>query len=112
MSTFQEFSIALAQALADGRYADAHAMLSENLRKEKSPEDLQSEFEYMFEDDEDKPAVGGVVETMTDWPDKGPDDVGWVYISISTPEFLEAITVTVASTNDAMTVSSIEFGRP
>jgi hypothetical protein len=49
---------------------------------------------------------------LEDWPAKGPGDVGWTYLSILGPDFVEAVTVTVANIDGALLIREVEWGRP
>jgi hypothetical protein len=53
-----------------------------------------------------------VVNTMEDWPDKQPRDIGWAYAAIAAEGESEAVTVVVCDEGGKHLIRSIEWGRP
>ena len=49
------------------------------------------------------------VTTLEDWPDRRQGDLGWVYVGISGPGFVEAVSVVVTK---AGKIRQIEWGHP
>ena len=112
--------LAFARALVEGRFHDAHDMLAPSLRDDFQSRDLEDHYRQMTEywdapadpvDDAD--ATPGASE----WPDKEPNDLGWVYVSIGskTPQGgvnLEAVFVRVANVSERHLITQIEWGRP
>ena len=49
---------------------------------------------------------------MADWATRQNGDIGWVYISISGEDFLEAVTVIVSDEQGCPKIRQIEWGRP
>jgi hypothetical protein len=101
-----------ATALSRGSFDSAQALLSADLQKECPAAKLKKEYQEMI-------AYGGgpvtsvdVVTTMDRWPDKRPDDAGWVYVSLSGEGFGEAVAVVVARERDRLVIRSLEWGRP
>ncbi len=102
-----------ARYLVSGSYAEARSLLTQKLQKAYSPEDLAAHFRKMTEYWEGQPAkVGDHFEFMDEWPARGPTDLGWVYISISSDDYLEAVTVVVTDEDGAPKIREIEWGRP
>jgi hypothetical protein len=51
-------------------------------------------------------------QVMESWPAKKPSDVGWVYISIGSDVYSEALTLVVMLEGNTLKVRTVEFGRP
>lgn len=49
---------------------------------------------------------------LKEWPDMLEIDRAMVYVPLEGDVYSEAITVTIANVDDALCVSSIEWGRP
>lgn len=50
---------------------------------------------------------------MTEWPNRGADEVGWCYYVLSGDDLNEAISLVVALTPyHSHTITAVEFGRP
>lgn len=108
---FRQVALEFARALAARDYAKAHAMTSEAYRKRTTVDQLRAAFEAIVPGDWAVRAVE-VGETMTTWPDRQADDLGWAYVSIGGDAYSEAVTVVVAAENGAATIRHVEFGRP
>ncbi len=50
-----------------------------------------------------------VITTLTGWPDRQPDDLGWAYAAISGATFSEAVAGVV--TKEGL-IRQLEWGRP
>lgn len=109
---YPEFASRFATALTEGEYDAAHEMLSSDMQQDLTAAELGGQFEAMVEYGESPARVDGFTETLDSWPDKKPDDVGWVYVSISGDDFGEAVAVVVSADDSGMSISSIEWGRP
>ncbi len=109
---FVETAKRFVQTIVSGDFTKAHGMLSQSLCSETSPEALQESYTAMLAYGSGAAGLDGYVHTMTDWPNKRAEDVGWVYVSISGEDFLEAVTMVVSKESDELKISSIEWGRP
>ena len=50
---------------------------------------------------------------MVDWPGRKPDEIGWCYLSVSTDEVSEGVSLVVARTPyNGYWITELEFGRP
>lgn len=105
-------ALAFAEALRGGRYADAHTMLSSKLKQSVSAADLERSYRDMTSYGTGPANQSHVITTMTYWPDKQPEDIGWAYVAIIGSDFNEAVTVVVATESDRSVIRSIEWGRP
>lgn len=110
--THVEFAKSFAETLAASDYESAHTMLSPEMQQHYTVANLRENFEEMVEYGESPVRVDGTVGTLEDWPGRTPDDIGWVYVSVSGDEFGEAVTVIVSAIEGKMAISSIEWGRP
>ncbi len=115
MKPYELVAVEFANSLVAGEFERAHELLVPTLREELSPAALRAELYGMFEGYAAGPPtdIGFLDEvSFEDWPDKRPGDVGWIYVSIMGPDFVEAVTVIVASVEDRLAIRSIEWGRP
>jgi hypothetical protein len=107
-----QIAILFAEALIRGDFKGAHELLSTSLKKTVSPMELARSYKSMI------PYTGAEIEnidvglTMEDWPDKKPEDAGWVYVNMSGEGFAEAVTVIVCKELDRLVIRDIEWGRP
>lgn len=107
-----------AELLVDGDFKAAHSMLTRDLKRRLKVADLEREYtgmigQYGEEGDalpDDLEIV--VMASETDLPDRSPEDVGWVYVSIGGDGFSEAISVTVTEEQDELRIRALEWGRP
>ena len=101
-----------ASHLVAEKFAHAHQMLSTAAKLEWPAPLLESTYREMVEYFETPPTLVTVVNTMEDWPDRGPKDIGWAYAAISGESESEAVTVVVVDDGVNHVVRSIEWGRP
>lgn len=112
-----EIKIALdfAQALVDGEFEFASSLLVPEIRQVMTPEQLRLDYEGMI-GMYLNPASAQVIFdpqfTMTDWPGRRPNDVGWVYVSIVGDDFVEAVSVILAEQDEVLLIREIDWGRP
>jgi hypothetical protein len=110
-----ETARAFALALVAGDFAEAHAMLSPAAAVAMTAADLAQNLAQMlaYSGEDASGAEVSVEATMTDWPDRYPDDMGWAYVSISKLSdiggFSEAVTLVI---DRASKVRDIVWGRP
>ena len=100
-----------AQALVARDFAGAYAMTSSEYQRRMRIDAMQAALEAMVPVDWDDASVAPGL-TMDTWPDKQPDDVGWVYVSIGGDVYSEAVTVVVTQEGGTMRIRDVEFGRP
>jgi hypothetical protein len=98
--------------LVAGKFESAREMLSTALQREWTADRLQSEYEQMIEYGSGAPDFLKVTHQMDAWPDKQPDDLGWVYVTIGGSDYMEAVTVIVAREGDRAVIRELEWGRP
>lgn len=107
-----EAAQAFAGALVEGHYGEARQMLVGDAQRMYDVAGLEAAYREMVPEDLGPARLDGMVLHQDDWPDRQPGDLGWVYVSISTPEYGEAVTVVVAQDGEKAGVRSIEWGRP
>ena len=100
------------RALASRDYGRAYAMTSEDYRAGASQAEMQAAFEAVIPLDwgDTEPIEIGL--TMSDWPGKQSDDVGYVFVSIYGDVYSEGVSVVVASGGDSLVIRGVEWGRP
>lgn len=101
-----------ASHLVAGEYEEAHRLLSAKAKQEWPDSLLQSTYEGMVEYFECPPTLVMVVNTMEEWPDIQPKDIGWAYAAIVGDGESEAVTVIVCEEGGSHVVRVIEWGRP
>ncbi|MFI8688974.1 hypothetical protein ACIGHJ_14400 [Stutzerimonas kunmingensis] len=101
-----------ARALVSSNFTEAHALLSRQAQQRYSAAQLQQAYADMTSYGDGPGAVDGHVGFMDDWPARQSQDIGWAYVSITGPGFIEAVTVVVAEENGAAKIREIEWGRP
>ncbi len=103
-----------AQALDDGDYDKAQALLSPELRAEYTPRLLKEKFDQMselFQLDREEferqdMAWIEVMENSDDRPEM--DAIGWAYVSVGT----EAVAVAVKAFGTEYLITELQWGRP
>ena len=108
----QATALAFVNALAARDYAAAYALTSASYRQANSQEAMQAAFERVVSTDWKTVGPVAVGETMVDWPDKQPGDVGWAYVSVGGDTYSEAVIVVVTREGGELRVRSADFGRP
>jgi hypothetical protein len=111
-SDFGDVGVRFASALARRDYAAAYALTSTEYQRATTIEQMRIAFETIVPTD--WKTVGPIQRglTMTSWPDKGPHDVGWAYVSIGGDIYSEAVIVVVARERDSLKIRTVEWGRP
>jgi hypothetical protein len=74
--------------------------------------DLSLEFELLAKDMGGVTGIGEPMVILQEWPDMSANDRAMVYVPLEGDVFSEAITVIISQTDDALCISSIEWGRP
>jgi len=105
-----QWGLKFAQTLVDGDFAATHCLLTPTLQDVYPVAALQTAYSEMIAYWE-TPEVELIEANalLEDWPDKQPDDWGWVYLSINGVGNGEAITIVVTQAHQ---VREIEWGRP
>jgi hypothetical protein len=119
------FAQDFAKALARGDFKSAYEMQSNKLKSSVTENNLKTSYDEMtsYADDESDDGQGAVAHaiqipetsvdnTMTEWPNKLKDDLGWVYVSITADNFNEAVSVVVSKENGNFVIREVEWGRP
>jgi len=112
MTNVVEIAAAFARAIVAGDENSAHQLLSNDLRAEFSPTDLSSQLKPLAEDMGGVTGIGQPMVILEEWPEMSADDHAMVYVPLEGDDFSEAITVTVSEIDNALLISSIEWGRP
>ena len=107
-----QVALRFASQLVAGRFDDAHQMLSTAAKLEWPRSLLASTYRKMVDYFETPPSLVMVVNTLEEWPDKLPKDIGWAYAAIAGDGESEAVTVVVCSEGEGHAIRSIEWGRP
>ena len=108
-SSPENIALTFVQALVQGTFEVAHALLTPALQQQYSVERLQQVFEEMVAYGETPPNAVEVMATLADWPGKTPEDWGWVYVSVAGDGYGEAVTVIVQKNSR---IRDLEWGRP
>ena len=98
--------------MADGRFHEAHTLLTDEQKKLLAAAALKKQYEEMISYGSGPSKHVEVMQTLDVWPDKKKEDVGWVYVAIAGDNFSEAVTVVVARAGSELAIRSIEWGRP
>ena len=89
-------------------YDRAQALLHSSM-VDTSANELKEAFEAMFEG-EDFPESAQAFSSFDEWPDKWPEDLASVYVTIDSEE-AEAVTVIVTREDGRLTIREVEWGR-
>jgi hypothetical protein len=101
-----------ASLMIKGDFSGAHSLLSKGLKAEYTADLLKYRFGEMVSYGHGPAYLDGNNQFMENWPTRRAQDIGWSYISISGPDFAEAVTVVVSDEDGKAKISSIEWGRP
>ncbi|AFY38334.1 hypothetical protein Lepto7376_2032 [[Leptolyngbya] sp. PCC 7376] len=103
-------ALQFAQALVDLDFEKAASYLASELQGENAAEQLRQQYLTMI-DYWDTPAVDMIeaLELLDDWPNKQPNDWGWVYVAVDGDGFGEAVAVVITMDRK---IREIEWGRP
>lgn len=101
--------IRFASLLAAEDFDAAEEMLTPGLRAEMDAALLSERFREMIEYGDGPADLVEASTGMSKWPGRQNGDLGWVYVSISGPEFSEAVTLVVT---EESRIRSVEWGRP
>jgi hypothetical protein len=110
MTAFSDVAAQFASALVQHDYALAHSLLAESLKSHLTSQQIQESFENMVAQKSN--LTTEVVETLTDWPEKQPGDLGWAYVAVNGDEFAEAVILTLCDEHDNTLIRNVVWGRP
>jgi len=111
-SAIRDLALRFTQELVDREYDKAYSRTTAILRQHSSFESFVSHFETIVPKDWGPASPLEIAETRFDWPEKNPQDIMWVYVSIGGDVYSEAITLIVTKEVSAFKISHIEYGRP
>lgn len=111
-SNFGNIPFEFANALAKGKYEQAHSLLSTEMQKEWTPSLLAKEVSEMIDYGSSEITHVEVIEEMSDWDDKETNDAGWAYVAMSGVDYSEGVTVVVCKQDIMLKIREIEWGRP
>lgn len=111
-SDYRNIALEFTRLLAKRDYRKAYTMTSRQYRQRTTVEQLQTAFETIVPSDWGSMGPIEVGQTLTNWPDKQPADIGWAYVSIGGDVYSEAVTVVVTSEQGEAKIREVEFGRP
>jgi hypothetical protein len=109
---FAQVAVRFAEALVHGHFDAAASLLDAGAHSEWSAGSLQECFAEMVEYFDAPADSVELIETMTDWPEKRPGDLGWAYVAINGESESEAVTVVVRAEHGTPRIREIEWGRP
>ena len=112
ITDMEEVALVFTKALADRDYKKAYSVTSKEFQAQSNLETMKTSFEAIVPLDWGHVGPLEIGETLTDWPNKRSNDVGWVYVSIGGDVYSEAIVVIVSSQGDSLLISNVEYGRP
>jgi hypothetical protein len=115
MTEHATIAVAFAQALVDGDFDKAHALLTPDLQGTLTPGQIHRELHKMFElyaDGKPRRIWFDQEFSCAAFPNKLADDLGWDYVGIEGDDFVEAVTVIVTNLNGKPLIRHIEWGRP
>lgn len=112
MTDVVEIAARFARALFVEDIDSAYELLSDELRGEVAAMELSSQFASLAEDMGGVTGIGQPMVILEEWPEMSADDRAMVYVPLEGDDFSEAITVKVSEINNAVRISSIEWGRP
>jgi hypothetical protein len=102
------------RAVAEGDFAAAHALLTDEAQRSHSPEALKRAFVNMTAY-ADGPILSAEVMSdfvLADWPAKQLSDIAWVYVALAGESFSEAASLVLTETNSGVRIRQVEWGRP
>jgi hypothetical protein len=113
MPEFTEVAHQFAAALVQGDYGVAQSLLSDSLKDIYTPAKLQQLYtEMLAYTDGALAEATEVVTTMTEWPTKQAEDIGWAYVAINGQIFSEGVAVTVINEGGQPRIRDLVWGRP
>lgn len=111
-SKAEDLALRFTEHLARDEFANAYALTSSEFQEEHPLGTLEEEFRSMCGEGFGPIGPIEVVGGIENWPDKKPQDVQWVYVSIGGSTYSEAVTCVVAQDAGELRIREIEWGRP
>jgi hypothetical protein len=102
------------QHIADADYSAAHSLLTKEAKQKYTPEGFKQSFEEMtaYEPGSIHRLEVRPEFMLGEWPEKGADDVGSVYVGLFGEEYVEAVTLVLAREDGDIRIREVEWGRP
>ena len=107
-----EIALQYTKALTKHDYDTAYTMTSTQYQSQVPSTQMREAFETMISDDWGPIGPIEVAGTMTEWANKHPEDVEWVYVTIPGDVYSEAVTVVITRQGRELKIREVEFGRP
>jgi hypothetical protein len=101
-----------AQTLIAEEFEAARTYLTTEAQREYTTARLAASYHDMIAYGSGPIDLDGHHEFLADWSTRHARDIGWIYVSISGTDFVEAISVVVSEEGGEPKVSEIEWGRP
>ena len=111
-TTLKTTGFNFSQLVVEENYSEAWSMLTEDLKTRISASDIEKHYTNMIAYGDGPAQLDGFYSFIDQWPDKKPKDIGWIYISISGANFVEAVTLIIADEDHQPKIRDIEWGRP
>lgn len=108
----EELMLRFTEHLTRQEFREALALTSVTYRLSHSAEELADEFGSIVGEDFGPIGRLEVGSSLLEWPDKRPDDIGFVYVSIPGPDYAEGLSGIVMREGLHLKVRDIEWGRP
>ncbi len=109
---YADIALEFTQALANRDYSKAYAMTTKEYQNKTTLQSMKNAFEEIVPPDWGVMGPIEIGETMVDWPDKKPSDLGWAYVSIGGDIYSEAVTTIITLEGETAKIREIEYGRP
>jgi hypothetical protein len=109
---YNTLALEFTRALAMWDYPKAYAMTSKEHQSRITLDEMKRSFEAIISDDWGTIGAIDVQDTMTEWPDKRPSDLVWIYVSIGGDGYSEAVTTLITLEGNTPKIREIEYGRP
>ena len=114
MTPEQTIVLEFANALTVGDFEVAYALCARAYQARHDVQHLRESFAQIIPDDWGPISVYVLEDVLTDWPDKQPKDIGWIYASLEGEvyPYSEGLYVLVTQEDDVLRVGDVTFGRP
>lgn len=102
------------QAIVSSDFEVAHSFLTESAQRIHSAAALKAEVTDMIAYAKEPLQRAVLVKevTMQEWPDREPDDVAWMYVSLEGVSYSEGVSLVLTSTGKGVGIRELEWGRP
>ena len=110
---FCMFAAEFCALLSEKKFKQAHRYLAAPLQESMSVAELKAAWLEMTGAGDAADIAITLEQSLTDWPARKPDDVGWCYFSVAGEEFSEAVSLVVTRMPENWDrITELEFGRP